>query len=151
MHIDIPVAEPVLVGDLAGEAEGLPGHRRSHVGVVLVASHLVGFAGGGDRRVVHQDVHCAKTLNGVGEHLRHRTTRGDVAAQRQAGCARLFHFLPGLFQGRHVDVADDEIRAGLGEVQGDGAAQAAAGSGDQGNAARQLACCSVACCMHCCR
>ena len=68
---------------------------------------------------------------------------GDAAAVRHGGAARGADFLDDLQRGVRMagavtgaaEVVDDDFRAAPGEFERIGAAQAAAGAGDNGNAA----------------
>jgi hypothetical protein len=79
----------------------------------------------GDAGVIDQHVDAAETLDGQGRRRIHRGGVGNVAAQAQRlDVEVLFEVLHQAVQRRPVEVEDHRARAGLGETQRQGAADA---------------------------
>ena len=95
-----------------------------------------------DAGVVDEDVDAAPSLFGAGNHLDHLIIFGDVAAVRHRLAASRADFLDHgerrVGMARAVtgaaEIVDDDLGATLGEFEGVMATEAAAGSGDDGNA-----------------
>src|SRR3989344_1428742 len=106
---------------------------------MLVTSYRISGPGGRQRRVIHQNVQRAKTLDNVGEHGDPLAARGDVAVQGQTVGTRRFNGLAGFLQGGDIDIADDNIRTGPREMPGNGSPQASARAGNQYDTACKVA------------
>jgi hypothetical protein len=131
MHVDVPEAQPFFVAHGAGEAQRAARLGRREVGVVFAAALLVDRARGDQGGVVHQHVHRAKVLRGLGEHRVHGGAVGDIAGQAQDLATHRADLFCRAIEPVWVDITDHQPGAGRGQRDGQGAAQTRAGAGDQ--------------------
>src|ERR1019366_7528341 len=84
-------------------------------------------------RVVDQDIDLAEFAMGGIDEIADVRGAAYMAGQRVDAAGKILHFRGGLLEGFRLAAADDDGGAFAGEQFGDGAADAAAGAGDDGN------------------
>ena len=91
-----------------------------------------------DPGVVHQYVESAEGFGRLSHQVPHLTYGPEVGANNRSVSTERFHFLKRLFGAARVAVViDHNVRAFLGEANGDAAADTFAAARDQGLSAKQ--------------
>lgn len=88
--------------------------------------------------VVHQDVDVAERVDGLGRHPRDIVGLGDVDRDGMEGMAGGRRFGDDLLVALGAAPGDGDLRAGFGQAEREGAAEALVATGHQRGAAREI-------------